>query len=95
MDLSTMMSKIDLHHYQSVKEFLADIEQICLNALEYNPDKDPQSTFFIIHFKPIIYLTITFMFYFLRKENTKFYLLYILYIVTAYGHVLNIIKLKH
>ncbi|KAL4237041.1 ATPase AAA domain-containing protein 2 [Mactra antiquata] len=43
MDLSTMMSKIDLHHYQSVKEFLADINQICLNALEYNPDKDPQS----------------------------------------------------
>ncbi|XP_053394851.1 ATPase family AAA domain-containing protein 2-like [Mercenaria mercenaria] len=43
MDLSTMMSKIDLHHYQSVKEFLADIEQICMNALEYNPDKDPQS----------------------------------------------------
>ncbi|XP_052778215.1 ATPase family AAA domain-containing protein 2-like [Mya arenaria] len=43
MDLSTMMSKIDLHHYQSVKEFLKDIDQICLNALEYNPDKDPQS----------------------------------------------------
>lgn len=43
MDLSTMMSKIDLHQYQSVKEFLEDIELICTNALEYNPDKDPQS----------------------------------------------------
>lgn len=43
MDLSTMMSKIDLHQYQSVKEFMEDIDQICLNALEYNPDKDPQS----------------------------------------------------
>ncbi|XP_064605176.1 ATPase family AAA domain-containing protein 2-like isoform X2 [Liolophura sinensis] len=41
MDLSTMMSKIDLHLYQSVKEFLADIGLICSNALEYNPDKDP------------------------------------------------------
>ncbi|XP_052256515.1 ATPase family AAA domain-containing protein 2-like isoform X2 [Dreissena polymorpha] len=43
MDLSTMMSKIDLHQYQSVQEFLGDIDLICLNALEYNPDKDPQS----------------------------------------------------
>ena len=43
MDLSTMMSKIDLHQYQAVKEFLNDIHQICLNALEYNPDKDQQS----------------------------------------------------
>lgn len=36
-----MMSKIDLHLYQSVKEFLTDIGLICSNALEYNPDKDP------------------------------------------------------
>ena len=42
MDLSTMMSRIDLHKYQCVKEFMADIELICSNALEYNPDKDPQ-----------------------------------------------------
>ena len=44
MDLSTMMSKIDLHKYQTVKEFMNDIELICSNALEYNPDKDPQGT---------------------------------------------------
>lgn len=43
MDLSTMMSKIDLHQYQTVKEFLEDINQITLNALEYNPDRDQQS----------------------------------------------------
>ncbi|KAL3869832.1 hypothetical protein ACJMK2_042465 [Sinanodonta woodiana] len=43
MDLSTMMSKIDLHQYQCVKELLQDIDLICSNALEYNPDKDPQS----------------------------------------------------
>ena len=38
-----MMSKIDLHHYQCVREFMNDIDQITANALEYNPDKDPQS----------------------------------------------------
>lgn len=37
MDLSTMMSKIDLHKYQACKEFLDDIDLICANALEYNP----------------------------------------------------------
>ncbi|XP_046342752.1 ATPase family AAA domain-containing protein 2-like isoform X3 [Haliotis rufescens] len=41
MDLSTMMSKIDLHAYQTVADFLGDINQISLNALEYNPDRDP------------------------------------------------------
>ncbi|KAM5156580.1 ATPase family AAA domain-containing protein 2 [Mantella aurantiaca] len=41
MDLSTIISKIDLHKYQSVKEYLKDIDLICSNALEYNPDKDP------------------------------------------------------
>lgn len=40
MDLGTIMSKIDLHHYQTVAEFLADIELICSNALYYNPDTD-------------------------------------------------------
>lgn len=38
MDLSTMMSKIDRHSYQTCKEFLDDIGLICENALEYNPD---------------------------------------------------------
>ncbi|XP_078395998.1 ATPase family AAA domain-containing protein 2 [Cetorhinus maximus] len=41
MDLSTMMSNIDLHRYTTVKAYLQDIELICNNALEYNPDRDP------------------------------------------------------
>lgn len=41
MDLSTVLTKIDLHKYGSVKEFLQDMDLIWKNALEYNPDKDP------------------------------------------------------
>ncbi|XP_060709644.1 ATPase family AAA domain-containing protein 2B isoform X1 [Hemiscyllium ocellatum] len=41
MDLSTMMMKIDNHKYETVKDFLVDINLICSNALEYNPDKVP------------------------------------------------------
>nr|XP_019947371.1 PREDICTED: ATPase family AAA domain-containing protein 2B isoform X1 [Paralichthys olivaceus] len=41
MDLSTVMTKIDTHKYPTVKEYLVDIDLICSNALEYNPDKDP------------------------------------------------------
>lgn len=41
MDLSTVMTKIDTHQYLTVKDFLVDIDLICTNALEYNPDKDP------------------------------------------------------
>uniref|UniRef100_A0A8C4RFP4 ATPase family AAA domain containing 2B n=1 Tax=Erpetoichthys calabaricus TaxID=27687 RepID=A0A8C4RFP4_ERPCA len=41
MDLSTIMTKIDTHKYFTVKDFLVDIDLICSNALEYNPDKDP------------------------------------------------------
>uniref|UniRef100_A0A8C6XG34 ATPase family AAA domain-containing protein 2 n=1 Tax=Naja naja TaxID=35670 RepID=A0A8C6XG34_NAJNA len=41
MDLSTIISKIDKHNYLSAKDFLIDIDLICSNALEYNPDKDP------------------------------------------------------
>nr|XP_033789638.1 ATPase family AAA domain-containing protein 2 isoform X2 [Geotrypetes seraphini] len=41
MDLSTIISKIDLHKYQTVKDYLKDIDLICSNALEYNPDRDP------------------------------------------------------
>jgi len=37
MDLSTMMSKIDLHEYGSVADFLHDIDLVTSNALEYNP----------------------------------------------------------
>ncbi|XP_070796449.1 ATPase family AAA domain-containing protein 2 isoform X1 [Pituophis catenifer annectens] len=41
MDLSTIISKIDLHLYLSAKDYLKDIDLICSNALEYNPDRDP------------------------------------------------------
>ncbi|GCB74482.1 hypothetical protein scyTo_0003572 [Scyliorhinus torazame] len=41
MDLSTMMMKIDNHKYETVKDFLIDINLICSNALEYNPDTVP------------------------------------------------------
>ncbi|XP_074510873.1 ATPase family AAA domain-containing protein 2 isoform X3 [Sebastes fasciatus] len=41
MDLSTVLSKIDLHQYATVKEFLQEVDLIWQNALEYNPDRDP------------------------------------------------------
>ncbi|KAK7887132.1 hypothetical protein WMY93_026753 [Mugilogobius chulae] len=41
MDLSTVLTKIDLHQYGAVKEFLHDVDLIWQNALEYNPDRDP------------------------------------------------------
>ncbi|XP_055088016.1 ATPase family AAA domain-containing protein 2B isoform X2 [Periophthalmus magnuspinnatus] len=41
MDLSTIMTKIDKHQYLTAKDFLRDVDLICSNALEYNPDKDP------------------------------------------------------
>uniref|UniRef100_A0A8C4DIG8 ATPase family AAA domain-containing protein 2 n=1 Tax=Dicentrarchus labrax TaxID=13489 RepID=A0A8C4DIG8_DICLA len=41
MDLSTVLSKVDLHRYGTVKEFRQDVDLIWQNALEYNPDRDP------------------------------------------------------
>uniref|UniRef100_A0A6I8NZ06 ATPase family AAA domain-containing protein 2 n=1 Tax=Ornithorhynchus anatinus TaxID=9258 RepID=A0A6I8NZ06_ORNAN len=41
MDLSSVISKIDLHKYLTAKDYLRDIDLICSNALEYNPDRDP------------------------------------------------------
>uniref|UniRef100_H3CZF2 ATPase family AAA domain-containing protein 2 n=1 Tax=Tetraodon nigroviridis TaxID=99883 RepID=H3CZF2_TETNG len=41
MDLSTVVARIDTHQYLTAKDFLLDIDLICNNALEYNPDKDP------------------------------------------------------
>ncbi|KAJ3583061.1 hypothetical protein NHX12_034506 [Muraenolepis orangiensis] len=41
MDLSTIMTKIDTHQYLTTKDFLLDVDLVCSNALEYNPDKDP------------------------------------------------------
>lgn len=37
----TVITKIDKHNYLTAKDFLKDIDLICSNALEYNPDKDP------------------------------------------------------
>lgn len=51
MDLGTIMSKIDLHRYQTVKAFLDDINRICSNALEYNPDKTPAGNTVLLHGK--------------------------------------------
>lgn len=42
MDLETMMTKIDQHKYVCAQEFLRDIDLICTNALEYNPDRNPE-----------------------------------------------------
>lgn len=44
MDLSTVLTNIDLHKYGTVKEFLQDVDLIWQNALEYNPDRDPSGT---------------------------------------------------
>lgn len=44
MDLSTVITKIDKHNYLTAKDFLKDIDLICSNALEYNPDKDPEDS---------------------------------------------------
>ncbi|KAG8196814.1 hypothetical protein JTE90_027530 [Oedothorax gibbosus] len=41
MDLETMMTKIDSQRYETVAQFLSDVDLICQNALEYNPDRDP------------------------------------------------------
>ncbi|XP_066272923.1 ATPase family AAA domain-containing protein 2-like isoform X2 [Branchiostoma lanceolatum] len=42
MDLSTMMTKIDKHCYQNTSEFMTDLNLVCSNALEYNPDTNPE-----------------------------------------------------
>lgn len=41
MDLSTVLTRIDLHKYATVQEFLEEVDLIWQNALEYNPDRDP------------------------------------------------------
>lgn len=40
MDLSTVMTRINSHHYNSCAHFLKDIDLITNNCLEYNPDRD-------------------------------------------------------
>lgn len=49
MDLSTVLSRIDLHRYGTVREFLQDVDLIWQNALEYNPDRDPSGTKYTQH----------------------------------------------
>ncbi|XP_033120277.1 ATPase family AAA domain-containing protein 2-like [Anneissia japonica] len=49
MDLATMMSKINMKKYTCASQFLEDIDLICSNALEYNPDRDPSDK--IIRFR--------------------------------------------
>lgn len=41
MNLSTVVSKIDMHQYLTARDFLKDIDLICSNALKYNPNKGP------------------------------------------------------
>ena len=60
MDLETMMTKIDQHCYESAKDFLTDIEQICSNALEYNPDRDPEG----IHHNLLLVYNLLYIFLF-------------------------------
>ncbi|XP_043201023.1 ATPase family AAA domain-containing protein 2-like [Amphibalanus amphitrite] len=38
MDLDTIMTRIDQHKYEAAEDFLGDVDLICTNALEYNPD---------------------------------------------------------
>ncbi|XP_074743521.1 ATPase family AAA domain-containing protein 2 [Strix uralensis] len=40
MDLSSILTKINLHQYLTAEDFLKDIDLICSNALEYNTDED-------------------------------------------------------
>lgn len=43
MDLGTVMKKIDEHRYSFPKEWIADVDLIARNALEYNPECDSES----------------------------------------------------
>ena len=56
MDVSTMMKKIDQHLYCNVASFVGDINLICSNALEYNPEhrdegEPPPFVCFLLDFK--------------------------------------------
>ncbi|CAN9514080.1 unnamed protein product [Ophioblennius macclurei] len=41
MDLSTILTRVDLHKYGTVKEYLEDVNLIWKNVLEFNQDKGP------------------------------------------------------
>lgn len=58
MDLSTVISKIDLHKYETVAAYLQDVDLIWQNALEYNPDIDPSGRLRILamKWKMVLYL---------------------------------------
>lgn len=44
MDLSTMYEKVNKYEYNCAADFLVDINLICENCLEYNPDRQLRTT---------------------------------------------------
>lgn len=48
MCLTDIMNKIDREQYKDKNSFMADIELIRFNAIEYNPDKDLEGMFLFI-----------------------------------------------
>ena len=82
MDLETMMTKIDMHSYLCARDFLDDIDLICRNALEYNPDRLVSQSFLSIFLEALsliiarcrkklcIFLSI--QLYMRLSENVKF-----------------------
>lgn len=61
MDLATVLSKIDLHQYGTVKDFLQDVDLIWQNALEYNPDRDPSGSPSVMNSKVTTWEVCTFV----------------------------------
>jgi ATPase family AAA domain-containing protein 2 len=56
MDLSTMYDKVNKEEYSCAAEFIADIDLICSNCLEYNPDRQLRSTAF--QFRDVVHAVI-------------------------------------
>lgn len=49
-----MMGKIDLHEYGTVRSFMNDIDLICSNALEYNPNRGPMGKSYTFYFHKLV-----------------------------------------
>jgi Bromodomain len=56
MDMSTMYEKVNKYEYNCAADFLADINLICQNCLEYNPDRHLRST--ACHFRDSVHAVI-------------------------------------
>jgi hypothetical protein len=56
MDMSTMYEKVNKYEYNCAADFLADINLICQNCLEYNPDRHLRST--ACHFRDSVHAII-------------------------------------